>query len=93
MALDAFWAFEQRQLAAASSTGATGSSTLKLLGSELKQKACELAYDIGAANIDDPEQLTFVTKRYLYSRSASIYSGTSEVHHNILARELLKGAV
>lgn len=63
------------------------SSMLKTLATELNQKISELAIDRAAygavANAD------LCTSRYLATRAASIYSGTNEIHRNVIARTIL----
>jgi acyl-CoA dehydrogenase len=88
--LEAFCVLEQRRTATLSS--AAKASMLKLQGSELKQKACALALDIGCVTPgdDDTSSMALLQKQYLSSRAASIYSGTSEIHRNLIARALLR---
>jgi alkylation response protein AidB-like acyl-CoA dehydrogenase len=67
----------------------------KLFGSEIQQRACELAMQLEGAyaqlgigeghGIDRGEW----QERYLYSRSTTISSGTSEVLRNLLAQQAL----
>ena len=87
--LDAFSALEQQPVSKAAADQATRASVLKILGSELKQKACALALDIGVSCADG-ERSTFLQRQYFGSRAASIYSGANEIQRNILARALLK---
>ncbi len=66
----------------------------KLLGSEIQQRALELAMEIagpGAQLDHDPRALDGGTweEAYLYSRSVTISSGTSEVLRNVLAQQAL----
>lgn len=72
------------------------SSLIKLLGTELNQKASELALDAcgpaaAPALADDGpmEPGPHAAARYFDLRAASIYSGSSEVHRNLIARNLL----
>jgi len=60
----------------------TASSMLKTLATELNQRITERGLDAaGAAGL--------TAKRYFATRAASIYSGTSEIHRNLIARHLL----
>lgn len=64
-------------------------STLKLLGTELHQEVSELALDIAgldAAATDALGEPSHEMAKYLSLRAATIYSGTSETHRNILAK-------
>lgn len=75
-------------------------SMLKLIGSELHQKVAELAMEIAgplrgpalvAALDDDEDTVTLgarATAKHLATRAASIYSGTSETHRNVIASVL-----
>ncbi|MCK1484306.1 acyl-CoA dehydrogenase family protein [Bradyrhizobium sp. 193] len=81
------------------------SSILKLKGSEIEQAAAELMLDvIGPYALpdlsqEDPESLgdpsiglqgiQRIAPTYFYSRAASIYSGSSEIQKNIIARAIL----
>ena len=60
---------------------APAASVIKLVATELHQLITE-AGAIAAPNSD------FAQARYLALRAASIYSGTSEIHRNILARAI-----
>ena len=60
---------------------APAASVIKLIATELHQLITE-AGAIAAPNSD------FAQARYLALRAASIYSGTSEIHRNILARAI-----
>jgi acyl-CoA dehydrogenase len=62
-------------------TGGPASSQLKLLATELHQAITEAALE--AAPDSD-----FAQAKYLATRAATIYSGTSEVHRNILAKAI-----
>jgi acyl-CoA dehydrogenase len=73
-------------------------STMKLLATELHQRITEIALDIAgcrAIELRDEHEALAATPfahagaKYLATRAATIYSGTSEVHRNILARHLL----
>lgn len=60
---------------------APASSVLKLRATELHQAITEIGLDL-APNSD------FSKAKYFATRAATIYSGTSEVHRNILARAI-----
>lgn len=67
-----------------------GASLMKTAMTELHQRITELTLDaLGphAASGIDPDA-AHATTRYLATRAASIYSGTSEVHRNVMARHL-----
>jgi alkylation response protein AidB-like acyl-CoA dehydrogenase len=67
----------------------------KLFGSEIQQRACELAMQLEGAyaqlGIGETEGIDRGEwqERYLYSRSTTISSGTSEVLRNLLAQQAL----
>lgn len=72
-------------------------SMLKLMGTELHQRVAELALDVAgeraaatlataAAGGEDVAAGARVIAKYLAVRAATIYSGTSETHRNIIAR-------
>src|SRR6185503_4296596 len=67
----------------------------KLFGSEIQQRACELAMQLEGAyaqlGIGDERGIAKGDwqERYLYSRSITISSGTSEVLRNLLAQQAL----
>lgn len=98
-------AYAQLELAAlpggkAETGGATTASMLKLIGTELHQRVCELAMEAagpeaGAAlsaigiNGESLDLGARAMARYLCLRAASIYSGTSETQRNLIARQLL----
>ncbi|MBK8198911.1 MAG: acyl-CoA dehydrogenase family protein [Acidobacteria bacterium] len=80
--IDLFEALERR--AGSSGLGiddAPATSALKLLATELHQAITETGLE--AAPWSD-----FAPAKYLATRAATIYSGTSEVHRNILARAI-----
>ncbi|MFT3728111.1 MAG: acyl-CoA dehydrogenase family protein [Terricaulis sp.] len=84
---EAFCALEQQHVCGAGGDEAMRASMLKIMGSELKQKACALALDVGASGL--PRDATALLERqYLGSRAASIYSGANEIQRNIIARAL-----
>ena len=92
-------------LTAGKSVGDTIASRLKLTASGLLQQITELAMDgLGPYAAADqraalgmganqppvgPEYALTPTAKYLNSRAATIYGGSNEVQHNILARVLL----
>jgi alkylation response protein AidB-like acyl-CoA dehydrogenase len=68
----------------------------KLFGSEIQQRACELAMQLEGAyaqlGIGDEHGIAKGDwqERYLYSRSTTISSGTSEVLRSLLAQQALR---
>ena len=83
MQIDTFAALEAR--AGGDGTAlhcSSPSSALKLLSTELHQRLTELGLDANPLS-------AVATKKYFATRAASIYSGTSEIHRNILARDIL----
>lgn len=79
---EAFEMLEARAAAGSLAIGAApASSALKLIATELHQAITE-------AGIDAAPGGGFAMAKYLATRAASIYSGTSEVHRNILARAI-----
>jgi alkylation response protein AidB-like acyl-CoA dehydrogenase len=60
---------------------APATSVLKVLATELHQAITEIGIEL-APNSD------FALAKYLATRAATIYSGTSEVHRNIIARAI-----
>jgi acyl-CoA dehydrogenase len=91
-------------LGAGQTGGGKSASLLKLRDSQLVQAAAALAMDaLGEQSIVDrrsgaapqPEELAaagqraWPTARYLNSRAATIYGGSSEIQRNILARALI----
>jgi acyl-CoA dehydrogenase len=76
-------------------------STMKLLATELHQRITEIALDIaGPHAIEqrdahaclDASPFAHAGSKYFATRAATIYSGTSEVHRNILGRHLIGAA-
>ena len=74
------------------------SSVLKLRGTELQQAATELLVDVAgplalASGADEgsdvPEWARVATPGYLNFRKASIYGGSNEVQHQIIAGSIL----
>ena len=93
------------QLSAGQPVGAASTSVLKLTVSQLLQRATELSlealgayaaadqrhalgFGVNAAPIG-PDYAATPTARYLNSRAATIYGGSQEIQHNILARVAL----
>ncbi len=70
-------------------------SILKLFWSELEQRLKDTAFEIlgpsGLLERDDPRTVDkgFWAHELLWSRSATIYAGTSEIQRNILAQRIL----
>jgi alkylation response protein AidB-like acyl-CoA dehydrogenase len=58
---------------------------LKTLATELNQRISEF----GLAQAGATAGASIAPKRYFATRAATIYSGTSEIHRNLLARHLL----
>lgn len=93
------------QLSAGKKVGDASASVLKLTVSQLLQRATELALEaLGHYATADqrhalgfdaneppigPDYATTPTARYLNSRAATIYGGSQEIQHNILARVVL----
>lgn len=77
--------------------GAPGpeSSILKVVGTELKQRRCELATEIlgprglGWEDPDYGEQALKLTQDWLRNRASTIEGGTTEIQLNIIARRVL----
>ena len=73
-------------------------SSMKILATELHQRITEIALELAGPNAlekRDAEDATasslfaHATAKYFATRAASIYSGTNEVHRNILAKHLI----
>ncbi|MEH6807378.1 MAG: acyl-CoA dehydrogenase family protein [Hyphomonas oceanitis] len=80
--IDAFEALEAHVSAGGIDIGpAPATSALKLLATELHQAITEIALDVAPHS-------AFAQEKYFATRAATIYSGTSEVHRNILARAI-----
>ena len=60
---------------------APATSALKLLATELHQSITEIGLELAPNS-------AFAQAKYFATRAATIYSGTSEVHRNILARAI-----
>ncbi|UWU75859.1 acyl-CoA dehydrogenase family protein [Bradyrhizobium huanghuaihaiense] len=81
------------------------SSILKLRGSEIEQATAELLMDVvgpyalpyfseeelesGSEQQIGPDWAATIAPAYFYSRAASIYSGSSEIQKNIIAKAIL----
>ena len=78
--IDAFEALEGHVSAGGIDIG-PATSALKLLATELHQAITEVALDVAPHS-------AFAQEKYFATRAATIYSGTSEVHRNILARAI-----
>ena len=82
MRVDGVEALERRIASGAMPIGeGAAASVIKLVATELHQLITEAGW-ISAPNSN------FAQARYLALRAASIYSGTSEIHRNILARAI-----
>ncbi len=65
----------------------TSASLMKVVATELHQRISELLLDV--AGHCAMAHGSFPARKYLATRAASIYSGTSEIHRNLIARDLL----
>lgn len=67
-----------------------GSSLMKTAATELHQRITELMLDAAGpyASAAEDDAAALALHKYLATRAASIYSGTSEVHRNVMARHL-----
>jgi len=82
MRMDSFEAVAARHLSDPKSMGIRApSSVLKLLATELHQAITALALDANPFG-------GLAQRKYLATRAATIYSGTSETHRNILAKAI-----
>lgn len=82
MRIDTFEALEFRASSGLMSIGAAPtSSVLKLLATELHQTITEVGLEAAPNS-------AFALAKYFATRAATIYSGTSEIHRNILARTI-----
>jgi alkylation response protein AidB-like acyl-CoA dehydrogenase len=79
--IETFEATETRMAAPDHAIGAARSSALKLLATERHQLITE-------TGLDTAPHSPFAQAKYFATRAATIYSGTSEVHRNILARAI-----
>lgn len=89
IALSAYEALELGLLSAGRLDGGDeqASSMLKTLATELNQKISELGLD--RAGYGAASDIGLCASRYLATRAASIYSGTNEIHRNLMARTIL----
>lgn len=94
--LVAFEAQERRLLATGRLTGddEVACSMMKTMATELHQRIAETALDLAGpvvAQLGDETPAFLARRKYLAVRAASIYSGTSEIHRNIIGRQLWRG--
>ena len=74
---------------------ATSWRIFKVYGTELQQTYYDLVtrmrgmHGFGADAVQFPEAELETTRRWLYYRAASIYSGSNEVQRNIIAKRVL----
>ncbi|HKD23994.1 MAG TPA: acyl-CoA dehydrogenase family protein [Rhizomicrobium sp.] len=87
IALETYESLELALLTAGRLDGSdeTASSMLKTLATELNQRISEF----GLVQAGAVAGGGIAPKRYFATRAASIYSGTNEIHRNLLARHLL----
>ncbi len=97
IALTAMEALELHLLAAGRLDGEDemASSLMKTTATELHQKIAELALEASGPLARGSEhgasgapQMPLATRKYFATRAATIYSGTNEIHRNIMARHL-----
>lgn len=92
--LEALEALELRLLSSGRLSGddEAGASLMKTAMTELHQTITALSLDLlgplAASATDSGAALA--VKKYLATRAASIYSGTNEVHRNVMARHLMQ---
>lgn len=88
--LETFEALELRLLSSGRLDGGdeAASSLMKTAATELHQRITELILD--AAGPGAMAAGMFAARKYLSTRAASIYSGTSEIHRGVMARHLLR---
>lgn len=89
IALSGYEALELGLLSAGRLEGSDerASSMLKTLATELNQKISELGID--RAEYGVAADINLCARRYFATRAASIYSGTNEIHRNLMARAVL----
>lgn len=89
MALAAYESLELALLSAGRLDGSDecASSMLKTFATELNQRISELG--LARAGYGAYCDRGLCAKRYLATRAATIYSGTNEIHRNLMARHLL----
>ena len=97
IALTAMEALELKLLAAGRLDGEDemASSLMKTTATELHQKISELALEASGPLAQRYElapsgelQMSLAARKYFATRAATIYSGTNEIHRNIMARHL-----
>ncbi|MCR9078911.1 MAG: acyl-CoA dehydrogenase family protein [Hyphomonadaceae bacterium] len=82
MRIDTFEAVAARNISNPQSMAISApSSVLKILATELHQEISALGLDVNA-------QSSLAQSKYFATRAASIYSGTNEIHRNILAKAI-----
>jgi len=99
--LTAFESLEMKLLSSGRLSGddEAGSSTMKLAATELHQRITELLLEIAGpyaacapGMLDDRDGRiaggSFAAQKYFGTRAASIYSGTNEVHRNVIGKHL-----
>ena len=92
--VEALEALELRLLASGRLSGddEAASSLMKTAATEIHQRVSELALE--ASGPYAPAQLDPIAshnvRKYLATRAASIYSGTNEIHRNVMARHLTR---
>ena len=91
IAIAGYEALELRLLSAGRLDGSDecAASMLKVLATELNQRICEFA--LAHASYGGFANRNLSSQRYFATRAASIYSGTNEIHRNLLARHLPGG--
>ncbi len=100
--LAAFESFELSFLRSGRLSGddEAGSSAMKLAATDLHQHITELLLDLAGPyagvgrGLSNGEQNcvgwgSFAVRKYLATRAASIYSGTNEIHRNVIGRHLM----
>lgn len=89
IALASYEALELGLLSAGRLDGSdeAASSMLKTLATELNQRFSE--FGLEQAGYGGALESSLSATRYLATRAASIYSGTNEIHRNVLARHVL----
>lgn len=88
--LAAFESLEMQLLASGRLSGddEAGSSLMKIAATELHQRIAEFLLD--EADFDNGASSdSYVLRKYLSTRAASIYSGTNEIHRNVIGRHLV----
>lgn len=95
--LRALEALELRMLSSGRLSGddEAGSSIMKTAATELHQRITELSMEAAgplalSQNHPDDAGAALAVRKYLATRAASIYSGTNEIHRNVIARHLCR---